>query len=674
MAAAAARAGAQLLSGDEANALSALANAPERAQKLYWRLAARRAPRAWVRLRSLRAAADADGGAESAASELGAAGLVSLARAGPDDGSMPTKELLGALTVAELRAVARAANVALPPGADRAMLIACIGAHAAQRPAFAGKGSATPDTAVRAAALAEAGPLGRLTDAAADAAARGTFLYFLDHAAGLSTLFVASRGVVRFAVPEGSLAEEPGALALLAFPGGRVDLLRYEEARADRLLIEALAGRRANDASEAQDAVAQSRAASMSAEQALHVARAAIAAFRDCPGSEVPPRRPEACPARPLFLARYSSGWQRARAAWLAVSLLEGAREYSEAVGALEALLRCGWCLHKRGDMWYRLAVDLTHLGNCEAALSAAESAVDDPWVRGGTLVAAQRRVARMARPPLRDAHHAAAYRLMTAGTDPSETIVHARPLEQLDDAPNARSRFYGSSGDVMSVEQVVLEHYAAPENGGWRGCHDEGGTLRTLFGLLLWDALFDTSIPHAFSTRFQLAPLDLMAESFAPAREERIASVLEMVRAGGAPEAVRAAWDAHEGAMCTGVSWERHERDDLVQIAECIGGEALAGVLQLLADDYSAWSSGMPDLLLWSPCDGDGGRKSRARLAEVKGPNDALSEQQRAWCAALRRAGCDVEVTKVRAPPKRPAAGGFASWKANSGKRRARR
>ena len=125
---------------------------------------------------------------------------------------------------------------------------------------------------------------------------------------------------------------------------------------------------------------------------------------------------------------------------------------------------------------------------------------------------------------------------------------------------------------------------------------------------------------------------------------------------------------------MCTGVSWERHERDDLVQIAECIGGEALAGVLQLLADDYSAWSSGMPDLLLWSPCDGDGRRKSRARLAEVKGPNDALSEQQRAWCAALRRAGCDVEVTKVRAPPKRPAAGGFASWKANGGKRRARR
>ena len=49
-----------------------------------------------------------------------------------------------------------------------------------------------------------------------------------------------------------------------------------------------------------------------------------------------------------------------------------------------------------------------------------------------------------------------------------------------------------------------------------------------------------------------------------------------------------------------------------------------------------------MPDLLLWRPSD------RRAKLSEVKGPRDRLSEQQRAWAAALSDAGLEVEVLKV--------------------------
>ncbi len=59
--------------------------------------------------------------------------------------------------------------------------------------------------------------------------------------------------------------------------------------------------------------------------------------------------------------------------------------------------------------------------------------------------------------------------------------------------------------------------------------------------------------------------------------------------------------------------------------------------------------TGGMPDLLLWRPAD------RRAKLSEVKGPRDRLSEQQRAWTAALAAAGLEVEVLKVvEALPKR--------------------
>lgn len=53
-----------------------------------------------------------------------------------------------------------------------------------------------------------------------------------------------------------------------------------------------------------------------------------------------------------------------------------------------------------------------------------------------------------------------------------------------------------------------------------------------------------------------------------------------------------------------------------------------------------------MPDLLLWRQ-----GRRE-AKLSEVKGPRDRLSDQQRAWMAALAGAGLRAEVLKVVEPP----------------------
>ena len=55
--------------------------------------------------------------------------------------------------------------------------------------------------------------------------------------------------------------------------------------------------------------------------------------------------------------------------------------------------------------------------------------------------------------------------------------------------------------------------------------------------------------------------------------------------------------------------------------------------------------SGGMPDLLLWNV------NTCKAKLSEVKGPRDRLSEQQRAWINALIDAEVDVEVLKVVEP-----------------------
>jgi hypothetical protein len=44
-----------------------------------------------------------------------------------------------------------------------------------------------------------------------------------------------------------------------------------------------------------------------------------------------------------------------------------------------------------------------------------------------------------------------------------------------------------------------------------------------------------------------------------------------------------------------------------------CVGGLGLAVVCRLLAEDYSGWRGGAPDLLLWRPIQGE------ACVSEVK-------------------------------------------------------
>lgn len=95
------------------------------------------------------------------------------------------------------------------------------------------------------------------------------------------------------------------------------------------------------------------------------------------------------------------------------------------------------------------------------------------------------------------------------------------------------------------------------------------------------------------------------------------------------------------------GVRWDRFGLDMLKDVVVCVGGPGLACMCQCLAEDYSAWMSGLPDLLLWNRA------SKKARLVEVKGPTDSLSHQQRAWLRIMCNSGLDAYVAKVM-PDKR--------------------
>jgi len=238
-----------------------------------------------------------------------------------------------------------------------------------------------------------------------------------------------------------------------------------------------------------------------------------------------------------------------------------------------------------------------------------------------------------------------------------------------------------------VSVESMCLSHYRKKLS--YKGYHSEGGILRTLFGLLFYDVLFDIYVPNVFQTAYQTCPLDLHTDAFYGTRISEINARVNEIANGDAAAILRRTWDAHfQRRTCVvGVRWDGYELDDLVEIVDTFKGEALGTVMRVMAQEYQARGGGVPDLFLWRPAgykaknevpneggaggiggdndgveeetgsDERGGADKGANddnseplepeilFAEVKSENDRLSDTQRLWISVLLNAGIKVEL-----------------------------
>lgn len=198
--------------------------------------------------------------------------------------------------------------------------------------------------------------------------------------------------------------------------------------------------------------------------------------------------------------------------------------------------------------------------------------------------------------------------------------------------------------GGECSVEAMCLSHYRSQ---GWKGYHSEGGILRTLFAYLFSDILF-LYIPNVFQTAFQTCPLDLHTDAFYPTRASEINHRLVAIANGEGPQLIREVHTAHaERRTCVvGLNWD-YELEDLVELASCFPGEALAAVCKVMAQEYRQRGGGVPDLVLWREAEG-GNDRGECMFAEVKSKNDRLSDTQRLWIHVLTGAGVRVALVNA--------------------------
>ncbi|PVI08223.1 hypothetical protein DM02DRAFT_156188 [Periconia macrospinosa] len=382
-----------------------------------------------------------------------------------------------------------------------------------------------------------------------------------------------------------------------------------------------------------------------------------------------------------VYLRRLSPAWVYTRIIHKATSVLARRKEYKREHELITELLQQRLFHHSRRGAWYqRKALLEEHymaaLTNSEGrqeeaqkkhwkriALQTCEDGLQDNVVHIIHHYDLQKRITKLEKSlrfVKRAQHDFSHVRL----TKPVEVTVKGIRVER--EVPP--SRVNGKRGmktiwidpredGECSVEAMCLSHY---RNQGWKGYHSEGGIVRTLFAYLFYDIMF-IYIPNIFQTQFQTCPLDLHTDAFYPSRISEINSRLNEISNGDAASIMRRVYDEHhERRTCVvGLDWS-FDIDDLLEIADCFDGEALATVCKVMAQEYGQRGGGVPDLFLWKvdANDNETGKneeshqtevkkkaKGQVKFAEVKSENDRLSDTQRLWIHVLSGAGVTVEL-----------------------------
>ncbi|KAI9119507.1 hypothetical protein K1719_009383 [Acacia pycnantha] len=581
-----------LLTDDEKEYLELFPLLSNDSQRLFIRLYTRKGP--WFRMSCISYTEIID--VQRAVKGLAEKGYVCYVEDGDDISESEMKDILNTLTVSELREIWCILKKSCNRGLRKQDLVASLLSTYADGlwPCLSTK------------VLDRTGTCIKISSKAETLMWRAERLFFLNGEQDLSTFLLVDMGKVKYPTYNCIISE--------SIFSNRSDLLLYEEAvEVAQIMDEALD---AND----NDLLLK----------CIKIAESHV--------STLLPIQYSTSESVAAFCHLYTASWVHSKVVTLGISFLEQLRRYSDAIDLLKQLLSIFTHDVRRGYWTLRLSVDLEHLGYIDESLQVAENGLLDPWIRAGSRVALQRRVLRLGRPPRRWKVPSFSKSIKREIT---EVYVQGRPLNS---ELGAKNRFYNEEGEQCGVEQLALHYYAGMED-GWQGVHTESGIWLAIFGLLMWHIIF-ADVPNVFYNRFQVAPLDLCTDGFYTARKSIIEPHLQQIHDGMAEEFLIKSWETHYGTRCRGVNWDSHSLDELRAAVVCVGGPYLASLCRLFAQDYQSWSSGMPDLLLWRF---HGEYSGEAKLVEVKGPKDRLSEQQRAWLLQLMDCGFKVEVCKVK-------------------------
>jgi hypothetical protein len=272
------------------------------------------------------------------------------------------------------------------------------------------------------------------------------------------------------------------------------------------------------------------------------------------------------------------------------------------------------------------LALRLEREGRAREALALCRVPVD-----GAADIALERTGRRLAR-------------ALREGWAPREPL-RAAPIRRVRIPAGPRDRVRPTwvvGGVALPVEAAMVRLL---EDAGRVARHAENWLWSSLYALVFRDLYF-LPVPGMLPTARRDGPLDVGTPGFYTRRRAAVDARLAAVAAEGCGAFARS-WAGERLAGLSGGA-------DVVGLADAIPGPTAAAVLGRLAREGWAAARGLPDLyvLPGAPARVDGALPvrldERDLFAEVKGPTDAMRDEQRVWHHILLTEGIVVELWEV--------------------------
>ncbi|CAL4866407.1 3'-5' exonuclease DinG [Asticcacaulis sp. MM231] len=184
-------------------------------------------------------------------------------------------------------------------------------------------------------------------------------------------------------------------------------------------------------------------------------------------------------------------------------------------------------------------------------------------------------------------------------------------------------------------AEYAAMQAYAKQ---GWTPWHSENDLWAVLFGLLFWEELFESAA--SFGSDFDYRPQSLKDRTFHTRFTDRIAQKLAWARAGEVADFVRDTIRRHHGESNGLFVWFKGLEDLITTFLNAAPRDAVAGLLQNMAEDFYGLRDGFPDLVLI--------RDDAVRFVEIKGEGDCVRRHQLARLNLLRGLGFAADICRV--------------------------
>jgi hypothetical protein len=187
-----------------------------------------------------------------------------------------------------------------------------------------------------------------------------------------------------------------------------------------------------------------------------------------------------------------------------------------------------------------------------------------------------------------------------------------------------------------------VEEMAAAALRAHWASVdYVENVLMNALFGLAFWEQIF-APVPGVFHNPFQSLPSDMYEGDFHQRRQASIANRLAELESLDLERELVAAYRRYHPCQCRWVNWRLLEEAQVQRASSVIPASHLLTIWRRMLFDPRENRRGFPDLLALGDGAGD------YCLIEVKGPGDALQDNQRRWLRFFLDQGIPATVAWV--------------------------